>query len=84
MCRELEPLWPILRDKRKGDGYQEGSQTAALRGVGDFPLAVQLFGSEPEVMADAAVKLGRSQFASLLTSTWLPYRKNVKTARAAP
>jgi tRNA-dihydrouridine synthase B len=38
--------------------YQDSKTRQLLqRGLGDFPLAVQLFGSEPEVMAEAVKKV---------------------------
>ncbi len=58
VCRELGAALAYSEMiSAKALMYQDGkTRQLLMRGVGDFPLAVQLFGSEPEVMADAAVK----------------------------
>lgn len=58
VCRELGAALAYSEMvSAKALMYQDGkTRQLLIRGIGDSPLAVQLFGSEPEVMADAAVK----------------------------
>jgi tRNA-dihydrouridine synthase B len=58
VCRELGAALAYTEMvSAKALVYQDGKTRQLLeRGVNDYPLSVQLFGSEPEVMAEAAVK----------------------------
>ncbi len=58
VCRELGAALAYTEMvSAKALVYQDGKTRRLLeRGINDFPLAVQLFGSEPDVMAEAAAK----------------------------
>ncbi len=58
VCRELGAALAYTEMvSAKALVYQDGKTRRLLeRGGGDYPLAVQLFGSEPEIMAEAAVR----------------------------